>query len=102
MGRIVKDKGIDELMQAFSVLYAGNSNLRLIVIGHFEDHLDPISDEAREIFTSTRPSFILTGVMMWNISCTWRTSWFMLRTGKDFRIPITGRCHVLPDRMFCY
>lgn len=57
MGRIVKDKGIDELMQAFSVLYAGNSNLRLIIIGHFEDDLDPISAAAREIFT-THPAII--------------------------------------------
>lgn len=57
MGRIVKDKGIDELMQAFQVLHHENENLRLIVLGHFEDHLDPISDEARSIFT-THPAII--------------------------------------------
>ena len=52
MGRIVKDKGIDELMYAFSRVHQSDPRLRLIVLGHFEDELDPISDEARKIFSS--------------------------------------------------
>lgn len=51
MGRIVKDKGINELMEAFSILHAENPRLRLIVLGHFEDKLDPVSEKARKILT---------------------------------------------------
>ena len=57
MGRIVKDKGIDEVMKSFSVVYEANTKLRLIVLGAFEDDLDPISDEARKILT-THPGII--------------------------------------------
>lgn len=57
MGRIVKDKGIDEVMKSFSVVYDANTKLRLIVLGAFEDDLDPISDEARKILT-THPGII--------------------------------------------
>ncbi len=57
MGRIVKDKGIDEVMKSFSVVYDENTKLRLIVLGAFEDDLDPISDEARKILT-THPGII--------------------------------------------
>ena len=48
VGRVVKDKGIDELLQAFQRVYSERSDLRLILIGFFEDHLDPVSDEARK------------------------------------------------------
>lgn len=57
MGRIVKDKGIDEVLRAFSIVYAGNDRLRLIVLGAFEDELDPISDEARNILL-THPGIV--------------------------------------------
>ncbi len=57
MGRIVKDKGIDEVLHAFKIVHADNTALRLIVLGSFEDDLDPISNEAREILT-THPAVI--------------------------------------------
>ncbi|MBL0130310.1 MAG: glycosyltransferase family 4 protein [Chitinophagaceae bacterium] len=57
MGRIVKDKGINEVLQSFKLVHTGNQKLRLIVLGTFEDDLDPISDEAREILT-THPAII--------------------------------------------
>jgi len=49
VGRIVKDKGIDELLSAFKNIYDGNNNTRLVLLGTFEDELDPVSDEARKI-----------------------------------------------------
>lgn len=49
MGRIVKDKGVNELMWAFQQLHTQHPSLRLIVLGHFEDKLDPISEEARQV-----------------------------------------------------
>ena len=45
IGRIVKDKGINELVWAFSQLNKEYSNTRLILIGVLEDKLDPIKPE---------------------------------------------------------
>ena len=60
VGRIVKDKGIDELVKAFKKVYEQNNTLRLILVGEFEDELDPVSDEARNIL-KTHPGVIMTG-----------------------------------------
>jgi glycosyltransferase involved in cell wall biosynthesis len=49
VGRIVKDKGIEELVQVFDRLYSENNSLRLILLGAFEDDLDPVSDETKSI-----------------------------------------------------
>jgi glycosyltransferase involved in cell wall biosynthesis len=49
VGRIVKDKGIEELVQVFDKLYIENNLLRLILLGAFEDRLDPVSDEAKNV-----------------------------------------------------
>ncbi len=57
MGRIVKDKGISEVLKAFSAVYAGDQQLRLIVLGAFEDELDPIPEEARNLL-NTHPGII--------------------------------------------
>ena len=46
VGRIVKDKGIDELVEAFLKLRKQRP-MRLLLVGKFEDALDPISDKAR-------------------------------------------------------
>lgn len=45
IGRIVKDKGINELVWAFSQLNKEYNNTRLILIGVLEDKLDPIKPE---------------------------------------------------------
>ncbi len=60
VGRIVQDKGIDELLSAFTRLYDQNNSLRLILVGSFEDELDPVSDQARQIL-KTHPALIQTG-----------------------------------------
>ncbi len=49
VGRIVKDKGIDELLQAFRGLYDQYPHVRLVLLGSFEEDLDPVSDEAKQI-----------------------------------------------------
>ena len=51
VGRIVKDKGINELCEAFEKL-SGLTEARLILVGPSEDSLDPISDKAREIIAN--------------------------------------------------
>lgn len=49
VGRIVGDKGINELACAFSRLSRENHSVRLWLIGQFEEHLDPVSPETRQI-----------------------------------------------------
>jgi glycosyltransferase involved in cell wall biosynthesis len=60
VGRIVKDKGIDELVKAFEKAYKNNNELRLILVGEFEDELDPVGNEVRDIL-QTHSGIILTG-----------------------------------------
>lgn len=60
VGRIVKDKGIEELVKAFADAYAINHSLRLILVGPFEDELDPVDAATRKILTS-HPAILLTG-----------------------------------------
>ena len=44
VGRIVGDKGINELCKAFVKLHKEHHNTRLWLVGPWEDNLDPISD----------------------------------------------------------
>lgn len=53
VGRIVKDKGINELCSAFERLNKQHSNTRLFLVGNFEDDIDPISDQSRNIINNT-------------------------------------------------
>lgn len=48
IGRVVKDKGINELISAFERLYSSHSNTRLILVGPYEDDVDPISEKSRK------------------------------------------------------
>jgi glycosyltransferase involved in cell wall biosynthesis len=43
VGRMVKDKGIEELVDAFESIYKDNNNVRLVLVGNLEPDLDPIS-----------------------------------------------------------
>jgi len=60
VGRIVKDKGIDELTGVFEKLYRENGSLRLVLVGAFEDELDPVRDSTKQILKN-HPGIILTG-----------------------------------------
>ncbi len=48
VGRVVREKGINELCQAFDKL-SGMAPVRLLLVGPYEDSLDPISEQSREI-----------------------------------------------------
>lgn len=52
IGRIVKDKGINELLNSFDTLSKTEQKIKLLLVGPFEDHLDPISEESRAILKS--------------------------------------------------
>lgn len=45
VGRLVGDKGINELVNAFKRLSANKSNLKLLLVGSFEPTLDPLTVE---------------------------------------------------------
>lgn len=60
VGRIVHDKGMDELLRAFVQINKKYPQTRLVLVGGFEDDLDPISNEAREI-VKTHPAIIQAG-----------------------------------------
>ena len=49
VGRMVRDKGIQELLDAFVRVNAKHPQTRLILLGRFEPELDPISTEAADI-----------------------------------------------------
>lgn len=48
IGRIVRDKGINELIAAFDKL-SQEYKVRLLLVGKFEDTLDPVSDSTKKI-----------------------------------------------------
>jgi glycosyltransferase involved in cell wall biosynthesis len=52
VGRIVGDKGINELVQAFIRLQNVKPNVRLFLIGKYEANLDPIKSETKELIDS--------------------------------------------------
>lgn len=48
VGRIVGDKGINELVAAFERLYGADRRVRLLLVGPFEEQLDPVLPETRQ------------------------------------------------------
>ena len=48
VGRIVRDKGINELVAAFKKLHDKYPDTRLFLVGKYEDSLDPVSKETRQ------------------------------------------------------
>ena len=49
VGRIVRDKGVNELVAAFKRLNEEYKNTQLILVGWFEKELDPVSEETQKI-----------------------------------------------------
>ena len=54
VGRIVGDKGINELCLAFENLHTLYPNTRLWLVGPYEDSLDPISEDSRRLITENK------------------------------------------------
>lgn len=48
VGRIVGDKGINELVEAFVKLHDKHKNARLVLVGNYEHDLDPVKDVTRK------------------------------------------------------
>ena len=58
VGRIVKDKGINELIESFTSLE--HKNLKLLLVGDYEEHLNPIKPENKKLI-DTLDSIISVG-----------------------------------------
>lgn len=54
VGRIVGDKGMNELAEAFGKLIAEYPACRLLLVGAFEEKLDPVSPKVKAFFENCR------------------------------------------------
>lgn len=60
VGRIVADKGVNELLTAFDSISKRHSNVKLLLVGEHEESLDPLSDSSIKILEKNK-SIIQTG-----------------------------------------
>ncbi len=60
IGRLVSEKGINELIQAFSKLHKINPDCSLLLVGPFEQELDPLSQQTLDIIQA-HPEIISVG-----------------------------------------
>ena len=44
IGRLIRQKGVEELLSAFGRILPSNPKIKLILLGRYEQHLDPIED----------------------------------------------------------
>ncbi|RYY31259.1 MAG: glycosyltransferase family 1 protein [Chitinophagaceae bacterium] len=75
IGRLVRDKGIEELVTAFTKLHRQHPHIRLLLVGPFEPELDPLGEdtlrelkENKAIITvgfqsDVRPYYLLSDVL---------------------------------------
>ncbi len=54
VGRIVGDKGINELVEAYLRLLKEHSNFRLFLVGNYEMKLDPVSPQTMQCISDTK------------------------------------------------
>lgn len=54
VGRLVKDKGINELVAAFELLQKEKSTVKLILVGNYESDLDPLESKTLEIINANK------------------------------------------------
>lgn len=60
IGRLVGDKGSNELIDAFTQLHQSYPKIRLLLIGDFEDIQDPVSDRTRSLIKN-HPAIVYLG-----------------------------------------
>lgn len=61
MGRIVKDKGINEMVRAFIRYRKENPMVRLMILGAFEDSLNPVDEEVASIIRENKEGVVFCG-----------------------------------------
>ena len=60
VGRLVKDKGINELVSAFEQIQQLHDHAKLLLVGHYENDLDPLYPKTITLI-NTNPSIISVG-----------------------------------------
>jgi glycosyltransferase involved in cell wall biosynthesis len=60
VGRLVGDKGINELVKAFDIFQINHQNCNLLLVGDYETHLDPLKQETLKII-ETNENIISVG-----------------------------------------
>ena len=81
VGRLVGDKGVNELVEAFTILQHKYANTRLVLVGKYEEHLDPIKKETLDNIKSN-PAIDACGP----------------KYGDDLLVEyMKSDCHVLPS-----
>ncbi len=60
VGRLVSDKGVNELIAAFSKLNSEHKKIKLLLVGDYENELDPLLPESLEVI-NTNKNVISTG-----------------------------------------
>ncbi len=60
VGRLVKDKGVNELIKAFNLVDNPQNNIKLLLVGWYENDLDPLSPETEASIKSNK-NIITTG-----------------------------------------
>jgi len=59
VGRLVADKGINELVAAFNILSKENANYKLLLVGPFEEDLDPLHQDTLDLIKSNKSIIFL-------------------------------------------
>jgi glycosyltransferase involved in cell wall biosynthesis len=54
VGRVVRDKGVNELIEAFDILNRKFKNLKLLIVGDYEEHLNPLYKKTLQIMRENR------------------------------------------------
>lgn len=61
MGRIVKDKGVNEMIDAFIRYRKENPKIRLMILGAFEDKLNPVEANTADIIKGNKEGVVYCG-----------------------------------------
>ena len=61
MGRIVKDKGVNEMIHAFTRYRQENPKVRLFMLGAFEDKLNPVLPDVAAIIQGNQQGVVYGG-----------------------------------------
>ena len=81
VGRIVGDKGINELVEAFTMLHDKHRHTRLVLVGNYEANLDPVKEVTMDRIKAN-PDIVACGP----------------KFGDDLLVEyMKSDCHVLPS-----
>ena len=62
VGRIVHDKGIDELCESFHKIHSKFPNTRLTLVGDYEEELDPIKESSKKLIKNSDNGIQAVGI----------------------------------------